>query len=93
MKFLFIGGHWDGRREHVPDRMRDYRVAIPNEVSLAYSDTEPPTEVACSYQSYTKQIMSSNTRDFHCFVFDGLKPDNIMTALWNGYRVPVKETK
>lgn len=77
--FLFIGGPWDGIRQHVPDD-RPY-------VRMMSLDILADTRSAREY-AYRMERMRTDKEDFNFYILDTMTISEAMAALLDGYRKP-----
>jgi hypothetical protein len=84
MQRLFIGGVHDGKWEDVDDKCDVHKVLVPIHGSVL--DEDEIADISFEYHVYIKRMIAFNGSHYEYFSYDKLNPNNVMRALFNGYR-------
>lgn len=91
MKYLFIGGPADGRRIECEGGYNIAAIGAPPNFGSARCGI-PGVEDRFPVGSYRLERIAFNDREFKVYVSHDMRPDDVMTNLLDGYRMPNENT-
>jgi hypothetical protein len=84
MKHLLIGGTNDDKRVAIPDGVNHFQMKCKNGHKWEYGG--PNTPVVLETETYERQYIRANNREFDVFAIQGITSDELIIQLIAGYK-------